>query len=200
MSTADRAAFLDDGDVASAETVLPLGSALVDDFLGDVERLLRLNPQLAIECWEAAGDGFRLVAENESNGRHIDTAVRVDRSAQGLAMHYASGLKQATRVQVEPAPAGTRLVVTERYPRIADAQDPRVAEVDKSLVSWVAAIRRHLLARARWGRVPGWQWWCERVMLSMVPRSRRIVRLLVWITALEFAVFLAAIVVLRFAR
>jgi hypothetical protein len=36
-------------------------------------------------------------------------------------------------------------------------------------------------------------------MLSMVPRSRRIVRLLVWTTVAEFAVFLGLVVVLRFA-
>ena len=36
-------------------------------------------------------------------------------------------------------------------------------------------------------------------MLRMAPRSRRIVRLLVWISLLEFLVFLGAVAVLRLA-
>jgi hypothetical protein len=199
MSAADRAAPVgESGDVASAETVLPIAIDAVENFLADTERLLRINPQLAVERLEPHGGGFHLVARNESNERQVDTQVLVESAPPELTLRYASGLKQATQLRVEPASAGTRLVVTEHYPRIEDAQDPRVAEVDRSLVPWVAAIRRHLLARARWGWLPGWSWWHERVMLSMAPRSRRIVRLLVWITVLEFAVFLAAVVVLRF--
>ncbi len=93
--------------------------------------------------------------------------------------------------------------MTDHYPRIEDPQDPRLAEVDRTLVPWVAAIRRHLLARQRWGWLPLifplWRWWNERFLLHMAPRQRRIVRLLVWISVLEFLVFLGVVVVLRFA-
>lgn len=188
------------GDLASAETTLPIAPELVAEFLGDVERLLRLNPQLAVERWMPEGPGrCRLVARNESNERLVDTPVDIERDACGLTLRYVSGLKQATRLRVEPAPEGTRLLVTEHYPRIDDRQDPRVAEVDRSLVPWVAALRRHLLARERWGRLPGWRWWNERVMPSMAPRSRRIVRLIVWLSFIEFVVFIALVVVLRLA-
>jgi hypothetical protein len=122
---------------------------------------------------------------------------------RSLTLRYASGLKQATRLHVEAAPQGSRLLVTEHYPYIEDARDPRVVEVDKSLVPWVAAIRRHLLRRARWGWLPlifsVWQWWNEGVMLSMAPRNRRIVRLIVWLSAIEFVVFIGMVVVLRLA-
>lgn len=192
------------GDRASAETDLPLAPETVADFLADAERLLRLNPQLAIERWTPEGaNRFRLVARNESNERLVDTPVAIERDAQGLTLRFASGLKQATRLRVEPAPAGARLVVTEHYPRIEDAQDPRVVEVDKSLVPWVAALRRHLLARRRWSWLPlifpVWRWWNERVMLSMPPRSRRIVRLIVWLSVIEFVVFIGLVIVLRLA-
>jgi len=197
MSADDCAA---DVDVATAETRLPIAPAAVAEFCGDVDRLLRLNPQLAIERWAPeAGSRFRLVARNESNELLVDTSVDIEREAGGLTLRYASGLKQATRLRVEPAPPGTRLVVTEHYPRLEDAQDPRVAEVDRSLVPWVAALRRHLLARERWGRLPGWRWWNERLMLSMVPRSRRIVRLIVWLGVIEFIVFTGLVLVLRLA-
>lgn len=192
------------GDLASAETELPIAPATIAAFLADVERLLRLNPLLVIERWTPEGPGcFRLVARNESNEQLVDTPVDIEQDATGLTLRYASGLKQATRLRVESVPQGTRLVVTEHYPRIEDAQDPRVVEVDKSLLPWVAALRRHLLQRARWGRLPlifpVWQWWHEGVMLSMAPRNRRIVRLIVWLSAIEFVVFIGMVVVLRLA-
>lgn len=209
MPTADRPAPLTKfgagetapGDSARAETTLPLTVDAAFDFLRDVERLVRLNPQLAITRWIPAERGFRYAGHNESNDRGFDLAARVDIDAQdrSLQFRYDGGLKQATTLCVLPEDGAARLVVTEHYPRIEDSADPRVAEVDKSLVPWVAAIRRHLHARRRWGWLPGWQWWSERFMLSMKPRQRRIARLLVWISAIEFVVFLGLVVVLRSA-
>jgi len=193
-----------EGDRASAETELPIAPDAVAAFVADVDRLLRLNPLLVVERWLPEGPGrFRLVARNESNEQLVDTPVDIEEDEWGLTLRYASGLKQATRLRVEPAAQGTRLIVTEHYPRIEDAQDPRVVEVDKSLVPWVAALRRHLLARRRWGRLPlvfpVWQWWHEGVMLSMAPRNRRIVRLILWLSLIEFVVFIAMVIVLRLA-
>lgn len=205
MPAADRSAPLNEkvgvGDTAQAETELPLSPAEAGAFLGDVERLLRLNPMLAIERWQPAEGGFRFTGHNESNGCTFDILVTVLPAPAGdaLELRYDNGLKQATSFVVVPVAGGTRLVVTEHYPHVEDPQDPRLVEVDKSLVPWVAAIRCHLRARRRWRRFPGWRWWHERVMPSMVPRSRRIVRLLVWTTVAEFAVFLGLVVVLRFA-
>ncbi|MBI5784383.1 MAG: hypothetical protein HZA64_02905 [Rhodocyclales bacterium] len=188
------------GDLASAQTDLPIAPDVVAAFLGDVDRLLRLNPLLVVERWMPEAPGrFRLVARNESNEQLIDTPVDIEEDECCLTLRYASGLKRATSLRIEPAPQGTRLVVTEHYPYLEDAQDPRVAEVDKSLVPWVAAIRRHLLQRAGWAWLPGWQWWHEGVMLSMAPRNRRIVRLIVWLGAIEFVVFIGMVVVLRLA-
>ena len=198
MPAADRDAPLEE-DVARAETALPLPPEAARDFLSGIERLFRLNPHLEIERWEALPNGFFLAALNETNGRRIETAAHVEIGRDEIAVRYASGLKRSTELRVGPAEGGARLVVTERYPRIEDSEDPRVAEVDRSLVPWVAAIRRHLIARARWGWIPGWRGWNERFMPSMAPRQRRIVRLLVWITALEFAVFLALVLALRAA-
>lgn len=208
MSVADRAATVADaakaapgGDSARVETGLPLAPAALLDFLADTERLLRLNPHLKIETWQPVPGGFRLVAENETNGQRLETGVRVayDGVAATHSLRYDSGLKQGTSFVVEAGAGGARLVVTEYYPRIEDPQDPRLVEVDRSLVPWVAALRRHLIARRRWGWLPGWHWWNERFLPGLPPGSRRIVRMLVWISVLEFAVFLAAIVVLRLA-
>jgi hypothetical protein len=180
-------------DRARAETLIPLGADAVFEFVADIERLVRLNPHLAIETWQRLPDGMRLVAQNETTGRRIETTVRVETtpSTRSIVLRYADGLKQATTLAVEGGDGhGCRLVVTEHYPVIADAQDPRVAEVDRSLIPWVDAIRRHLLRRQRWGWLPGWRWWHERFLPGMAPRQRRIVRMIVWISVLEFLVFL----------
>jgi hypothetical protein len=191
-------------DCARAEISSSLDGAALFAFVREIERLFRLNPHLAIETWEQRPDGFRLAARNESNECSIDTAARVEADAakRTLAIHYANGLKRSTTITVEPAASGngSRLIVVDHYPLIADKADPRVAEVDRSLVPWLAAIYRHLLARARWGRIPGWHWWNERFLPGMVPRSRRIVRMIVWVSVLEFVVFLGLVVILVAAQ
>jgi len=71
--------------------------------------------------------------------------------------------------------------------------EAELAEVDRSLTPWGVAIRRHFLGLARWGRLPLYRWWRERVWLGMKPRERRIARLIVWSTVIEFFVFLLAV-------
>ena len=180
-------------DLARAETQVPIDADAMFEFVSDIERLLRLNPHLDIETWQRIPDGMRLTAQNETTGRRIETAVRVEttRATRSIVLSYADGLKRATTLAVESGDShGCRLVVTEHYPAIEDAQDPRVAEVDRSLIPWVNAIRRHLLERKRWGWLPGWRWWHEGFMAGMAPRQRRIVRMIIWISVLEFVVFL----------
>jgi hypothetical protein len=187
------------GDEARASIELPLSPAELRTFLANTELVLRLNPHREIEQWQPLPDGFRFTVLNELNGQRLSTAVRLADTATSRVLEYADGLKQATRFTIEAAPAGTRLTVTEHYPRIDDPNDPRVAEVDRSLVPWVAALRRHLLARRRWAWIPGWQWWHERFMPGMPPRQRRITRLILWVSLVEFIIFLGLIIVLRYA-
>jgi len=180
-------------DCARAETQVPIDADAMFEFVSDIERLLRLNPHLDIETWQRMPDGIRLVAQNETTGRCIETAVRIETTpaTRSILLSYADGLKRATTLGVESGDGqGCRLVVTERYPSIEDPQDPRVADVDRSLIPWVNAIRRHLLDRKRWGWLPGYDWWAGRFMPGMPPRQRRIVRMIIWISVLEFVVFL----------
>jgi hypothetical protein len=180
-------------DSVRAETSVPFSADDVYDFISDIERLLRLNPHLEIDTWQRMSDGMRLAALNETTGRRIETVVRVETAGETrtIVLSYAAGLKQATTLTVEYGDGhGCRLVLTEHYPVIEDAQDPRIAEVDRSLVPWVDAIRRHLLGRQRWGWLPGWRWWHEQFIPGMAPRQRRIVRMIIWVSVLEFVVFL----------
>ncbi|MCX7180995.1 MAG: hypothetical protein NTX56_20255, partial [Proteobacteria bacterium] len=137
--------------------------------------------------------GMRLAAQNETTGRRIETTVRIETTpaTRSVLLSYADGLKRATTLVVERGDGdGCRLVVTEHYPVIEDEQDSRVAEVDRSLIPWVNAIRSHLLGRTRWGWLPGWRWWHEDILARMAPRQRRIVRMIIWVSVLEFVVFL----------
>lgn len=191
----------DHHDLARAETLLPLSPAELLAFVADSERLFRLNPHLEIEGWQPwAPDvnlaGFDLTLTNEINGQRLETAVAVTELPEGRIFAYAAGLKQATSLRVEAAGTGSRLILIDQYPRIEDPEDPRVAEVDRSLVPWVAAIRCHLLSRRRWGWLPGWRWWHEGFALGMPPRQRRLVRLILWVGFFEFLVFLALVLVL----
>lgn len=178
---------------AWAQAEIPLPPPALFDFLADVERLFRLNPYLDIQSWESAPQGgFRLRAANEANGCRYEVTARLEVLRQGAAftLTYDRGLKRATEFAVEPAGAGSLLTVIDHYHPVDDPQDQRLREVDRSLVPWVAAIRRHVRGRARYGRLPAWRWWTERFLLGMPPRQRRIVRLIVWVSALEFLVFL----------
>jgi len=180
-------------DRARAETHIPIDADAMFEFVSDIERLLRLNPHLDIETWQRIPDGMRLAAQNETTGRRIETSVRIETTpaTRSIVLTYSEGLKRATTLAVEDGDSrGCRLVIAEHYPVIEDAQDPRVAEVDRSLIPWVNAIRRHLLGRQRWGWLPGYRWWTGRFMPGMPPRQRRIVRMIVWVSLLEFVVFL----------
>lgn len=198
LTTAPQAA---DGDIARAEVRLPIPFAEALSGLSDLEALYRLNPHLEVISWRPVAGGFRLVARNELNERQVDSTARVAREEgdQSLRLHLAwsSGLRQATEMSLTADGDGVRLAVIDHYPRVDDPADPRVLEVDRSLVPWVAAMRRHWLARQRWGWVPGWRWWNERLLPGLSPRARRMVRLLVWISLIEFTVFLVVVVAWR---
>lgn len=213
MSAPDSAASVSaEGDSARVETWLPLSPDELQAFFSDLEFVYRLNPHLDVREWHATPDGFRLVAINELNGRCLDSEVRVERGAStvhaaaaeetggaalSLTLHWSSGLRRASEFRGMSDGDGVRLTVIDRYPRVEDASDPRLVDVDRTLLPWIAAIRRHVLARRRWAWLPGWRWWHERLMPGMAPRSRRIVRLLVWISLLELLVFLVAVLILR---
>lgn len=178
---------------------IPLPPAALLDFLADGERLWRLNPYLKIDRWQARPDGFALVGVNEANACPIDVCVRREPTAEGWRAIYERGLKRETEFAVAPRQGGSLLVVTERYAPVAGADDPRAKEADPSLVPWIAALRRHLVARQRFGRLPGWRWWHERFLPSLAPSQRRIVRLLIGITAIEFLVFLVLVLIWQLA-
>lgn len=192
----------EDAAWVSVATTLPPDDLLA--LLRDPQRLMRLNPLWVFESWEAvAPDEVRFRIDNQSNGQVWETAARVSRLPDGLRLDYADGIKASTLFRVEPADAGSLLWIVDDYGRLTEAERAaRVAEVDRSLTAWGGALFRHLRAWSRWSGFRPWRWYVERHWLRMKPLSRRIVRLLLWVSVAELALFalLIAILVAERAR
>lgn len=175
---------------------LPLAPQQALDCVRNVERFLRLNPHLDIARFEREADGrYRLEGLNEMNGLAVSCGLTLqDDGANGFRLDYDSGLKLATQVTAAAHAAGTLLTIRESYRQPESEAD--LSQVDRSLTPWGMAIRRHILGLSRWGRIPLYRWWRERIWPGMRPRERRIARLIAWVTALEFVVFLFVLAIL----
>ena len=184
-------------DAAWVTAEIPVPAEVVRDCVADVERFLRLNPFLLIESFErlppdAGGTvRYRLAALNEMNGVRAERLITLDalEARHGFTLNYDFGLKRSTRVRVLETSDGASLEIREDYAPAANGPvDTR--EIDRSLTPWAASIRGYLLRRERWGWVPGYRAWSGGFWLRMTPRERRITRLMIWVAALEFVVFL----------
>jgi len=173
-----------------------LAPAELAAFCGDLERLYRINPFLEFASGEQdAPDRFRAEVLNHSNGQRTVVAATVTRTSdRALRVDYTEGLKQSTRVEIQPAPAGSRLTITDEYgPTGAGARD---AAVDRSLHAWGVALKAYLERDRRWGWIPLLRWYMQRVWLPMKPAARRITFLVlvigladVILVALGFAIY-----------
>ena len=171
----------------------PLGLAELRLFCSDVERLYRLNPYLEIQAWRPfASAVFRVTWHNLSNGHAATLELRHQpESENAFSIAYSEGIKRRTRFLLEPAPGGSRLVITDDYASLPEEQRvSRIAEVDKSLTAWGWALHAHLRREHRWGSNPLWRWTMQRFWLPMRPASRRIATLIVLASLAEFAFFL----------
>ncbi|MBI3374911.1 MAG: hypothetical protein HY017_24575 [Betaproteobacteria bacterium] len=184
-------------DAAWVMAEISVPARAVRECVSDVERFLRLNPYLQIECFERlppdarGAPRYRLAAINEMNGVRAERVLTLDTidAKSVFTLHYDSGLKRSTRVRLLEAARGAALEIREEYaPREEGPVEMR--EVDRSLSYWLASIRGYLARRERWGWVPGYRAWSGGYWLRMTPRERRITRMMVWIAGLEFVVFL----------
>lgn len=188
-------------DAAWVVLETPLDPAALAAFCGDVERLYRINPFLEFSAWEQeAPDRFRAGILNHSNGLRSVLRGRVTRgTGQALRVDYAEGLKKSTRFEIQPAPGGSRLTITDEYGPAGAAQ---AAEVDRSLHAWGVALKAHLERDRRWGWLPLYRWAVERVWLPMKPSARRITFLVLVIAIADIALIALGFAVywLEYAR
>ena len=194
-------------DAAWISVELPLSQRDTYAFIQRTELLFRLNPHLEIKSWQEdtpgkiyPGKQIHLDVLNEMNGVAQTMVINVGdvQPEVSYSLRYDRGLKQATIFTIEGLASGLcRLIVKERYStEISVAErEARLNEVDKSLVPWGAAIHSYFMSRARWGWLPGYNWFQNTFWLGMTPRHRRIARLLIWTTVLEFVVFLFVFVI-----
>lgn len=204
MSTDEMAAIpaADEEDAAWISMDLPLPLEELFASLQNTERLFRLNPYLEIVSWRdefpgriAPGKRFRVETANELNGLHQTRTLTVDElvPGKGYTLRYDSGLKQSTVISAQAlTPSSSRLVVKDCYPtHLSPAQrEARLSEVDKSLAPWGDAIRRYYVSRKSWGWLPFHSGFQDGFWLKIPPRQRRTARLIVWVSLLEFVVFL----------
>ncbi|MEN8197824.1 MAG: hypothetical protein ABFS30_15135 [Pseudomonadota bacterium] len=189
----------EDGQDAAWVTIeTPLSAdALLAFCRQDVERLFRINSLLRFEEWrQVAENKHRVHLRNLVNDRELETGLHVEPLVDGLRVTYDGGLKTATTFRVEAAEGGARLVVTDDYSGTPAAERAaRTDEVDQSLVQWGHDLHRYLARWNRWSRHGLWRWYMTRVWQPMTPMARRVVFLLIIITAMEFAVFLMVLAI-----
>jgi hypothetical protein len=188
-------------DSAWVRIATGLSPAELVAFCQDVERLVRINSMYEFQEWRREGEGrFFMHVRNLSNGRMIETSVRVEPRPDGVRIVYETGLKTATEFHVEPpavqggqgkagTDSGAVLVVIDDYSGASEAERrARAEEIDKSLVWWGHDLHRYLRYWARWSGFGPWRWYMRRIWQPMKPMARRIAFMLIAITIFEFVV------------
>lgn len=184
-------------DAAWAKLALPLAPDALHGFMRDIETVLRINPCIEFErLIRMPGNFLQLAGHNASNDQPFNFMAEIadGKEQNWITLRYDKGIKRETRFEIAPDANGSVLTITETYDTPSgEEQEQRLAEVDHSLTLWAAGLRAHVLRRARWGNVPGYGWLVERFWLGMPPRQRRLARMIIWTTVLEFVVFLAVL-------
>ncbi|MBW9266707.1 MAG: hypothetical protein K1565_14365 [Candidatus Thiodiazotropha sp. (ex. Lucinisca nassula)] len=186
-------------DAAWVTIETPLSPIRLQNFIGDLERLFRINSLLEFERWESVGnDRISFEAINLSNGKHEKAELSVEHIDGGLRINYDRLLKSSTSIQVEPSiTSGSSLTITDDYSGTEETErQRRLDEVDRSLGQWGRDLHGYLRLWHRWSWLPPWRWYMQRVWQPMKPSARRITRWIVWITFAEMAVVLLLIGIL----
>lgn len=190
-------------NTAWVSIAIPVSPDRLFDFLRNTERLFRLNPYLDIHQWEALAGGkqFHLKALNEMNGVSYDLAITIESVQPGarIFLSYSQGLKRALEITLQPGTAesgGSVLTLRDYYHEPAgENREEQLKQVDHGLTHWAASIRQYLLGWERWSWFWPYRWYRGRFWLNMRPTHRRITRMLIWVTALEFVVFLFVFII-----
>ena len=174
------------------------GAAELAAFCRNLERLYHINPFLELASWrESPPDRLRAEVLNHSNQqREVLEGVLTRTSDLGFRLDFASGLKRRTCFEIQPTAGGSSLTITDEYRAAAASAGPLEAGVDRSLHAWGVAIKAYLERDRRWGWIPLYRPFVERVWLPMKPSARRITFLILAIgladlllIALGFAIY-----------
>lgn len=170
-------------------------------FLQNTERLFRLNPYLDIRNWVGYTDEkkFHLEALNEMNGVTYDLDIELEaQEDRRLFLRYSHGLKATLEVFVQTATDPNKSVLTLRehyHQTTPELQKQQLKEIDHSLIPWGNSLRTYVQGLRRWNWFWPYRWYHGKFWLKMRPTHRRITRMLVWVTLLEFVVFLFVFII-----
>ncbi len=187
----DGAGLQEREDKAWAEFKTPVDETLLLEFCRDTERLLRINPYLVFEKWEkTAARRYRMEVVNHSQipAFKIATDLEVYTHPTGVEIHYHQGLKSCTRFSIEAIPEGSRLIITEVFEGVAEAERlTRLHEADKSLTKWAEEIQVYLVHWKRWAWFAPWRYYKQHIWQPLTPAGRRVTYMLLWISVVEIA-------------
>ena len=182
----------DSRDIAWVSVATPFSRRELRPFLVDIERLYRINPMLVFESWEQASpDNFHLKAQNLSNGKELETGLKIESSPDSTTVHYSDGLRQSTCFRIEDGEDGlAKLVITDDYSAIDEKErEARIDEVDNSLTTWGNALFRYFHQWKQWSWLPGWKYYMQKIWQPMKPSARRITFMILVITLTEIVLF-----------
>lgn len=181
-------------DAAWASFKTPLTDAQLRAFCEDIERLYRINPYLEFGHWRQTEPGkYYFSGKNTSQAQAFEFVLdlTVEPLESGVRIKYAQGLKSSTTFKIEPAPQGSQLTIIEDYSVLPEEErQRRLNEVDRSLVKWAGDLQAYLVHWNQWSRFSLWRWYMRRIWQPLKPMSRRIVYIMLWITAVEIALIL----------
>jgi hypothetical protein len=178
-------------DAAWVAIDTPLTPHTLADFCQDLERLYRINPYLEFRVWRSDKNGqIQAVFRNLSSRRDFDLRLCIERdSAFDFTVRYDQGVKRSTRFQVEAAPGGSRLRITDDYTSPASGIPAGPDEADKSLHAWGVALHSYLQRESRWGKLGIWRWYMRHVWIPMKPAARRITFIILVVMLAEIVLF-----------
>ncbi|MBF0609544.1 MAG: hypothetical protein HQL55_00290 [Magnetococcales bacterium] len=184
---------LDPANRAWVEVATPLSCPELWQFLQDIRRLLRLNPHWNLHHWQQENLLCQARLQDELVDYPLELSFLLESSPQTWTMtfHHRQGEKILTRFTLRPAADFTAILTIEDfYHHPLSHQHPRL---DHSLIPWGSAIHGHLLQQKKYGWLPGYAWYMDRVHLAMAPRNRRLTRLLLILSLAEFIFFLGVL-------
>jgi hypothetical protein len=178
-------------DAAWVAIDTPLTPQTLADFCQDLERLYRINPYLEFRAWRSGENGQIQVAFRNLSSQHdFDLRLHIEReSAFDFTVRYDQGAKRSTRFQIEAAPGGSRLRITDDYTPPASGVPADPDEADKSLHAWGVALHSYLQRESRWGKLGIWRWYMRHVWIPMKPAARRITFIILMVMLAEIVLF-----------
>ena len=192
--------FPEASDAAWASINTPLSPEdLLDFCLGDIERLFRINPYLEFEDWKNLGDNrFACSGKNNSQDQpfRFDLKLDVEELTDGLRVRYTGGVKLDTLFKIERSAFGSKLIIQEQYLSLDPEQmQLKLAEVDRSLTTWVGDIQKYLVMWKQWRWFAPWRWYMRMVWKPMKPAGRRITYMFWWITLVEILLIMLGVTI-----